>query len=242
MNTYEDVDKQPGDAMSNTISVIIPVLREAGTINDLLDHLASLRSSHPVEIIVVDGAAEKDTLAAVTSTAVKLLATARGRGVQMNAGAAAAQGDVLLFLHADTFLPLTGLLDIERIMDDKQFAAGAFDLGIDSTHWFLRAASRVGTVRSRLTRIPYGDQAIFVRRSFFKQLNGYRDLALMEDVDLMQRIKKTGNRICILPKKVTTSARRWNRDGAIRGTMRNWVLVSLYLVGVPPERLAKYYR
>ena len=228
--------------MSARISVIIPVLHEAETINDLLGHLDGLRSSQPVEIIVVDGAAEKDTLAAARSTAIKRLSAARGRGAQMNAGAAVAQGEVLLFLHADTFLPSTGLLDIEQAMENTRYVAGAFDLGIDSPRCFLRAASRVGTLRSRLFRIPYGDQAIFVRRSYFKQMNGYRELALMEDVDLMQRIKKAGGRICFIPKRVITSARRWIRDGAIRGTLRNWLLMSLYLMGVSPGRLAKYYK
>ncbi len=228
--------------MRPAISVVIPVLHEAGFINAALDHLTSQTESTHVEVIVVDGAQEKDTLAAIRRDGVHLLSSLRGRGRQMNEGAAVARGDILLFLHADTRLPDTWFADVERAMTGSDCVGGAFDLGIASTHWFLKLTQLVGTIRSRLTRVPYGDQAIFIRRSFFESLGGYRELPLMEDVDLMRRIKRAGGRICFIPKRVITSARRWEKDGAIRGTLRNWVLIGLYLLGVPPERLVKYYK
>ena len=228
--------------MKPSLSVIIPVLHEAGNINSLLDHVALQAGPSALEVIVADGADEKDTLAAIRRDSVIPVSSSPGRGKQMNAGAAAAQGDILLFLHADTRLPEGGLADVERIMAGNAYVGGAFDLGIDSKHWFLKMTQHVGTLRSRLTRVPYGDQAIFIRRSFFESIGGYRELPLMEDVDLMRRIKRAGGRICFIPKRVSTSARRWEKDGAIRGTLRNWVLISLYLLGVPPERLVKFYK
>lgn len=159
----------------------------------------------------------------------------------MNAGAKAARGDILIFLHADTKLPYGALKKISRALEEQDYVGGAFDLRIDSDTLFLRYISAGASLRSRWSRIPYGDQAIFLRKKYFDQIGGFKDIPLMEDVGLMRRIKRDGGKIIILPDKVTTSARRWQRDGALYTTVRNRVLVALFRLGVNPSRLAKYY-
>jgi hypothetical protein len=160
----------------------------------------------------------------------------------MNLGAGLALAPICLFLHADTRLPSTALVDIQRILRGASLAGGAFDLGIDSPKKAYRLIESVASLRSRLTRIPYGDQAIFIRKNAFWRLGGYRAIPLMEDVDLMRRLKRAGLRIALLNKRVSTSPRRWEQEGALYCTLRNWALMALYLVGWPVERLAKYYR
>jgi len=159
----------------------------------------------------------------------------------MNAGAAVARGEILIFLHADTILPDNALGKINRILRDPDYVGGAFDLKIDSDRLFLKYISARASLRSRWNRIPYGDQAIFIRKKYFDQIGGYKEIPLMEDVDLMRRIKKDGKKIFILPDKVTTSARRWESDGVLYTTMRNQILVRLFYLGISPHRLAKYY-
>ena len=159
----------------------------------------------------------------------------------MNAGAAVASGERLIFLHADTMLPDGALKKISRALEKQDYVGGAFDLKIDSDSLFLRYISVRASLRSRLNRMPYGDQAIFMRKKYFDQIGRFKDIPLMEDVELMRRVKKDGRKIHILPDKVTTSARRWQRDGALYTTVRNQVLVALFRLGVSPGRLAKYY-
>lgn len=224
-----------------TVSVIIPVLHESALVNAAIAHIRSIEPRAPVEVIVVDGATEADTLRAVRDGEVKGVLSARGRGAQMNRGAEAAQGDVLLFLHVDTALPRHGLRAVRAVMDGGRFVAGAFDLGIDGRGAMFRLIERVASLRSRMTRIPYGDQAIFIRRDYFLRLGGYREMALMEDVDLMRRVKRDGGAIFIVPERVRTSGRRWSREGLVRCTLRNWTIALLYLLGVSPERLARRY-
>jgi GT2 family glycosyltransferase len=127
-------------------------------------------------------------------------------------------------------------------MTGGRYAAGAFDLGIRTERKIFRITERYVALRSRLTRVPFGDQAIFIRRDYFEHIGGYSNIPIMEDVDLMRRIRKKGDRICIIPEKVMTSARRWEKEGVLCATLRNWMLQSSYALGVPPERLAKYYR
>jgi rSAM/selenodomain-associated transferase 2 len=159
----------------------------------------------------------------------------------MNEGVRAAGGDILVFLHADTELPANAFRSISSIMLKGRFAGGAFDLAIDARGLIFRVIEWVTSNRSRLTRIPYGDQAIFLGRDSFMRIGGYRDIPLMEDVDLMRRLKARGDRIFIIREKVKTSARRWEREGVLRCTARNWAIMLLYLLGVRPERLARWY-
>ena len=222
-------------------SIIIPVLNESDRINSLIDHLHSQGFESSCEIIVVDGDPQGGTVKETKAQDVVKITTDRGRGRQMNAGAAVARGETLIFLHADTMLPDGALEKISRVLENQEYVGGAFDLKIDSDTLFLRYISVRASLRSRCNRIPYGDQAIFLRKNYFDQIGRFKDIPLMEDVELMRRIKKDGRKICILPDKVTTSARRWQRDGALYTTVRNQVLVALFHVGVSPGRLAKYY-
>ena len=224
-----------------TISVIIPVLHEQAVINATIAHLRAIRSDEMVEIIVVDGDADADTLKVIEDGGVRRLAAGAGRAGQMNAGAAGARGDILLFLHADTQLPVDAFGRITGCMEGGRFVGGAFDLGIGSEGLAFRIIENVATLRSRLTRIPYGDQAIFIMRDYFHRIGGYGEMPLMEDVDLMRRIKREGRAIFIIPEKLRTSGRRWNREGVVRCCVRNWTTMLLYLTGVSPQKLARWY-
>jgi len=224
------------------ISVIIPVLNEAQGINDVITPIRSHAAVDAVEIIVADGDSAGSTVRAISHPGIITAVAEKGRGSQMNRGAILATGHILLFLHADTFLPPNAFACIRKCMEVTRHAGGAFDLGIDSKRKIFRITERYVAWRTRLTRIPFGDQAIFVRRDYFERIGGYRDIPIMEDVDLMRRIRQRGDAICVVPEKVITSARRWERDGIVFGTLRNWMLQALYCCGVAPERLARFYR
>jgi rSAM/selenodomain-associated transferase 2 len=237
------------------LSVIMPVLNEGERIQKMLDHLAEISGQIPYEVIVVDGDRAGSTLQYLPSDRpVRGITAARGRGLQMNAGAAIARGEILLFLHADTQLPATAFTQItttlkqtptvgahRRAPNSGEVVGGAFDLAIASSRWILRTIARVASVRSRLTRLPYGDQAIFIRRSAFLELGGYPEIPIMEDVALMRSIQRRGWRIRILPDRVLTSARRWEREGVWRCTLRNWTMLLAYFAGVSPWTLLAWY-
>lgn len=224
------------------ISVIIPVLNEASRINSLVEHLHDQNSCGNYEVIVVDGDSDGGTISAVRHEEVKLMVSARGRARQMNAGAAVASGDILLFLHADTRLPDNAFQKISSAMGQGRYVAGAFELGIDSSSLAIKIIARTAAWRSRLTRIPYGDQAIFIGRNYFHKIGCFKDIPLMEDVELMRRIKRMGDKICILRDRVSTSPRRWEQEGVIYCSLRNVIILTLYYMGVSPDRLARYYR
>ena len=228
--------------MSMRFSVIIPVLHEAAGINDLLDHLRRLKGAGHCEIIVVDGSADQETLLPIAASDVICLSSPPGRARQMNAGAALASGDVLIFLHADTRLPADALLLIGRAITGSAHWGGAFNLGISSGKWIYRLIAWIASLRSRLTRIPYGDQGIFIRRAAFRNLGGFPVIPIMEDVALMRQIKKRGGKITIIPRPVATSSRRWESEGVLCTTLRNWLLLAAYMLGRPPEKLARYYK
>ena len=223
-------------------SVIIPVFHESEIINTLLQKLCEHQFHENLEIIVVDGSEQHDTIDEVHSENVICLASKKGRARQMNAGAAVARGEVLVFLHADTFVPDNAFSCIKRVLEDTQVVGGAFDLGIRSNRIIFKIIGKIASLRSRITRIPYGDQAIFIRRKYFNAIGRYRDVPLMEDVDIMQRIKRRGDKISILPEKVYTAPRRWEGEGIVYCTIRNWIVLLLYFFGVSPHKLARYYR
>jgi rSAM/selenodomain-associated transferase 2 len=227
---------------SPAISVIIPVLNEAQGINDVITHIRSHAAVDTVEIIVVDGDPAGSTIRAISHPGIITAVAERGRGSQMNCGAIRAVGHILLFLHADTFLPPNAFTRIRKCMEVTGHVGGAFDLGIKSERKIFRITEKYVAFRTRLMRIPFGDQAIFVRRDYFERIGGYRDIPIMEDVDLMRRIRQRGDAICVVPEKIMTSARRWEKDGIVFGTLRNWMLQALYCCGVSPERLARFYR
>lgn len=223
------------------ISIIVPVLHEADRINAFLTSLHEHVRGWSSEVVVVDGSPSQDTIDAIKDPSVICMATTAGRGRQMNIGVRHARGDVLLFLHADTRLPTQACSLIQEAVEDKRYAAGAFRLAIESDNPVLRLNGRLTTLRSRLTRLPFGDQAIFMRKRVFEQVGGYRDIPIMEDVDLMRRLRFAGFPIVILPTSVLTSSRRWEREGIILGTLRNWILRILFFLGVSPSLLAAWY-
>lgn len=223
-------------------SIIIPVLNESGIINNQIEYLRKVSSAGSCEIIVSDGSPAGDTVAVIYDPGIRCLAAPLGRARQMNAGAAVANGEILIFLHADTQLPANALKLIDNVMSRQDIVGGAFDLGINSDRFIYRLISFVASLRSRITRIPYGDQAVFVRRSYFNRIGGFPDIPLMEDVAFMRRIKEEGGRIDIIPVCVGASPRRWEKEGIIYTTLRNWLLLTAYLLGVSPARLTGCYR
>jgi rSAM/selenodomain-associated transferase 2 len=224
------------------ISLVVPVYREQASIHDFLTHIGHVFSGTGHEIIIVDGSPDHETLAAVHDPDIKTVTSAPGRSRQMNHGASVAQGDILLFVHVDTRLPVHAPDLILQAMTDEKIVGGAFSLGIDSNDPFLRLIACVANLRTRWTRVPYGDQAIFLRTRYFQTIGMFPDIPLMEDLELMHRVKKQGWRIVILSQRVLTSPRRWLQEGKLMCTLRNWVLRILYHSGVPAEKLAGYYK
>jgi rSAM/selenodomain-associated transferase 2 len=225
-----------------SFSFIIPVLNEAERINTLIEVLYRRFPDDSFEILVVDGDPDGSTLQVIQHSDVIKLCSPPGRGVQMNTGADAAQGKILIFLHADTELPPGALCHIREIMAGGHYAAGAFTLRFDSDRWAFRLIEIAASWRYRLTRYPYGDQAIFMTKAYFERLGGYAEIPIMEDLELMRRIKRRGDKIYISKERVQTSARRWEKEGVIYSILRTWILASLYCLGVSADTLADYYR
>lgn len=227
--------------MAPIISIIIPVVNEQDTIGPALSLLLSLEGIDQGEILVVDGDPGKSTLRMVPAGKVIPVSASKGRALQMNAGVQKASGEIFLFLHADTRLPDKALLRILESRSRADVAGGAFDLGIASDRPLYRMIEKTASLRSRVTRLPYGDQAIFIKRHWFEKIGGFRPIPVMEDLDLMQRLRKANGRIRIFPERVGTSARRWEKEGILACTLRNWLLLGLYHAGVSPEKLAFFY-
>jgi rSAM/selenodomain-associated transferase 2 len=224
-----------------SISVIIPVYHEQKQINRLIDYLNSLPGGEAAEIIVVDGAPEQDTIKAIIDRSVITAASAKGRGVQLNEGFRHAAGEYLLFLHADTVPPPDVYACVCKTLSEKNISAGAFTLTFDGTDALLKALQFCSSVRAVLTRIPYGDQAIFIKKNLFSEIGGYKDYQLFEDVDLMERLRKKRHSIKILKQKVVTSGRRFRKSGVLRGIVKVNLLLVLYKAGVHPDTLSKMY-
>jgi rSAM/selenodomain-associated transferase 2 len=224
--------------VAERLSIIVPALNEAGGIAAALQRLQAWRPQ--VEVIVVDGGSDDATVAVATPLADHVLVCERGRARQMNAGAAKARGDVLLFLHADTALPDDALTLVRLGLDATARAWGRFDVSIAGTSALLAAVSMLMNARSRMSGIATGDQAIFVRREAFDAVGGFPDIPLMEDVEISQRLKAISAPLCIRSRAVT-SARRWERDGVLRTIVLMWRLRLAYAMGVSPARLARRY-
>jgi rSAM/selenodomain-associated transferase 2 len=222
-----------------TISVVVPTLNEARDIVTLLDDLAPLRAAGG-EILVVDGDSSDGTAGIAAPYADRVLITPRGRAAQMNAGAAAAGGELLVFLHADTRVPLATLLRLPELLARSGQSWGRFDVRIEGRHPLLPIVAWSMNRRSRLTGIATGDQTIFVARALFAQVGGYPDIALMEDIALSRRLKRHGRPLCIRDR-VVTSGRRWERKGVVRTILLMWSLRLAYALGTHPERLARIY-
>lgn len=216
------------------LSVVIPTLNAAATLGGTLE-----RMREADEIVVADGGSADGTAAIAERLGARLVRAPRGRGVQLHAGAQAAQGDWLLFLHADT-LPGPGWrAAIEahaRLAPEK---AGIFGFRLADASWQARLIERGVAARVRLFGLPYGDQGLLVSRALYREVGGYRPLPLMEDVDLVRRIGR--RRLRLLDECAVTSAERWRRDGWLRRSARNFACLALYGAGVPAERIARLY-
>jgi len=217
------------------VSVIVPVFNEVSALPRFLDEIQTLAA----EVIFVDGGSSDGTSTLLRDAGRRCLSTAPCRSTQMNAGARAASGDILLFLHADTRLPRGGLAAATDAVRDGA-VGGFFDIHLASQRALLRLVGRLISLRSRVTGVGTGDQAIFTTRAAFDHLGGYATLPLFEDVDLCRRLKRLG-RVVSIDLPVETSARRWERHGAWRTIVRMWALRLLYYGGVDVHVLARHY-
>lgn len=222
-----------------SISIIIPVLNEATSIDRVLKRIR-LQPGNP-EVIVVDGGSMDSTLALSKAAADKVLSAPRGRANQMNAGAAIASHEVLLFLHADTFLPDDATSMVTQGLASGLYNWGRFDVDIDGRPRMLRLVALLMNWRSRLTGIATGDQAIFITKREFCSVGGFPAQPLMEDIELSSRLKRRSAPLC-LRARVSTSGRRWENGGVWRTIFLMWILRLRYWLGAPAEQLAKAYR
>ncbi|MEC4890828.1 MAG: TIGR04283 family arsenosugar biosynthesis glycosyltransferase [Nitrospira sp.] len=226
-----------------TISVIIPTLNESSTIARTLTRTVALGFD---EIIVSDGGSTDPTVPMVQVCcdrvpSTRLVTGPTGRARQLNTGARASGGEILLFLHADTELPPTAKTVIEATLADQTIVGGRFDVRFDRPSRWGNTISWFMNRRSRMTGIATGDQAIFVRRQVFEQIGGFPDIPLMEDIEFSCRLKRLGS-TAPLTETVTTSFRRWERNGPLRTILLMWTLRFLYWLGVNPHRLNHFYR
>jgi rSAM/selenodomain-associated transferase 2 len=223
---------------TSMISVVIPTLNEEAS---LAETLAQLRNIDGLEIIVADGGSTDRTIALAEEAGAMVVCSQPGRGLQQNSGAAAATGDILLFLHADTILP-DGFPAMTRTsLELNGVAAGAFSLAVDLPGITIRFIEKIANWRSRWLRLPYGDQALFMTAETFQRAGAFPEIEIMEDFALMRILGKTG-KIRILPATVVTSGRRWQKLGILRSTLINQAMIIGYLVGRSPASLANWYR
>jgi rSAM/selenodomain-associated transferase 2 len=221
------------------LSIIIPTLNEVRTIEFFLQRLSALRK-RGAEVIIVDGGSDEGTLEIARRFSDQTLSSPPGRAVQMNAGAALAKGQILLFLHADSVLPEDTDHLITQALKKTARVWGRFDIRIDSAHPVLRIVAMMINLRTRMTGIATGDQAIFVRSEIFNSIGGYPTIALMEDIALSKLLLAKSKPVSI-DARVTTSARRWTKNGIFRTIILMWRLRLCYFFGTDPKRLAHLY-
>lgn len=224
--------------MKPQLSVIIPTLNEE---HSLPGTLSTCFEEDALEVLVVDGGSDDNTLLIAQQAGAVILKSAPGRALQLNNGASGANGNILLFLHADTLLPKGFLSLVVEALRKPGVAGGAFSLRIDSRRKALRCISAGANLRSRLLGMPYGDQALFVRAETFACLGGFRQMEIMEDFIFMRSLRRHG-KVVTLPQVVVTSARRWEKMGVVRTTLINQLMVCGYTLGVPTATLAKWYQ
>lgn len=223
------------------LSFIIPVLNEAKNISKILLPLSIYRQKGH-EVIIVDGGSHDNTVELAQQQSDRVIQSQKGRAKQMNTGASEASGDVLVFLHADTWLPEHAALIIENNLKKTARSWGRFDVRLSGSKFIFRLIGEIMNYRSRYTGIATGDQCIFVRRAVFDKINGFPELALMEDIAISKQLKHISKPVC-LQEKVVTSSRRWEEQGIARTILLMWYLRARYFFGGSPEKLEKiYYR
>ena len=221
------------------ISIIIPVRNEAENIGKLLQGLQEYRDRGHA-LIVVDGGSEDETVFIARPLVDRLIEAPAGRARQMNAGASVASGDVLWFLHADSQVPDHADELIKNALTNGASTWGRFDIRLSGSSRSLRIVESMMNLRSRLTGIATGDQAIFIRHELFDKVGGFPDQCLMEDVEISKMLKKFQSPVS-LPEKLVTSSRRWEKNGVLRTILLMWMLRAAYFFGVPAEKLCMRY-
>lgn len=255
---WQCISGQAPPQENGQISVVIPVLNEANHIQATIESIQNANNlivssdqdmgspndsvgNNGLDIIVVDGGSQDDTVVQAKATGARVISASPGRALQMNAGAAIATGQYILFLHADTRLPQNFASHIPQILDQPNVIAGAFELSIQGEQAGLRLIEWGVKWRSRLGQMPYGDQAIFLKTQTFRQLGGFPRLPVMEDFALIRRAKRHG-KVAIAQAAVITSGRRWQRLGLFRTTVINQIMIFGFIIGLPIETLAHWYR
>jgi rSAM/selenodomain-associated transferase 2/rSAM/selenodomain-associated transferase 1 len=233
---YEIIRQEEND--SRGVSVIIPVLNESRNIDQTLE---AVRREMPHEIIVADGGSSDATVEQARSASAVVIVSNPGRSRQMNAGAARATGKTLVFVHADTILPAGWTAVVSATLKDPQVAAGAFAFQVAESFPGKGLLEWTTNLRSRWGQMPYGDQALFLRQSLFEEIGGFRNLPILEDYDLVRRLRRHG-RVITCAQAATTSGRRWQRSGLLRVTLKNQLIIAGFHLGVAPHKLAHFYR
>ena len=222
---------------SRKISVIIPTLNEAKVLEKTLSRLQPELKSH--ELIVVDGGSA-DTSVCIAEKYGRVITTQRGRAKQLNAGAAAATGDILIFLHADIWLESGALAAVTTALASG-YAGGGFRQKIDGQRVLYRLIERAGDLRGKYLKVFYGDSGIFLARADFEKIGGFPDVPIMEEMEFSKGLRRLGKTTLLTPY-IHISARRWEARGVVRTTLKNWLITLLYFLGVSPEKLARLYR
>jgi rSAM/selenodomain-associated transferase 2 len=220
------------------LSVVIPALNEADLIRQLV---GEVRREQDVEVIVVDGGSSDGTREAAREAGAEVIRGRRGRGAQMNEGARRARGEIILFLHADSRPPAGFASLVRQALDDEETVGGAFRFSLDERTPFFHFITMTTNFRSGRMGIVFGDQGIFVGRKIFHETGGFPEQPLMEDCEFVRRLRRRG-RFVILPEVIVTSARRWREVGPVRNSLLNVLMTWSYLLGVSPERLARWHR
>jgi rSAM/selenodomain-associated transferase 2 len=217
----------------------MPVINEAKALRDTL---GSIHLTSDEELIVVDGGSTDDTLSIANKFTDKVFSAKTGRASVMNYGAEQAEGEILLFLHADCILPVQGFTIIRETLKVKGTVAGGFYISIDQQGPGFRLIEYMANVRARVTSLVYGDQGMFLRKAIFDRVGGFKDMQLMEDIEISRKLNRLG-RIAFVKPPIKASPRRWVKEGAFYTTFRDWSIAFSYaFLGVTPEKLIKYYR
>ena len=222
-------------------AIVIPALDEADYLEDTVRACRAAAGEEGLEAVLVDGGSSDETVALARRLGLTVITSPPGRGVQMNAGAAATLGDPIVFLHADTRLPHQAFAAIERTLADQRVVSGSFPIRLDAPGLAYGLVAAMANLRTRLDRTPYGDQGLFVRREAFVRVGGFPAVPLLEDVILARKLRKVGRHVFPAGPPLVTSARRWSSDGMVATTLGNWFVRLAWELGVAPERLARFY-